>query len=153
MIAIWHQLVDDPRATIDAHFDAIAKELLREMGGRLWRSRQTSAAGLADLLQGRRWDQLGPHLLPAWSMTLRVMDDIKDSVRQAGLALARSLKSVTLRLTDAGASGGATVAAAVAAVLPTLLERGLHSSVVEVQALSLDTIAKLVKGAGEHAGW
>lgn len=47
---------------VDTHFDAIARDLLREMGSRTWRGRQAAAAALADLLQGRRWDQLGPHL-------------------------------------------------------------------------------------------
>ena len=35
-----------------------------------------------------------------WLMTLRAMDDIKESVRQAGLALMRTVKSLTLRLID-----------------------------------------------------
>lgn len=60
-MAIWQALVDEPRPTIDKHFDGIMAELLREMGGRLWRSRQSCCAGLADLLQGRRWEQVGPH--------------------------------------------------------------------------------------------
>ena len=52
---IWRSLVDDPKKTVDAHFGAIMSELLREMGGRLWRNRQAACAALSDLLQGRRW--------------------------------------------------------------------------------------------------
>ena len=54
MVLIWRALIDDTRKTVDAHFGSIIKELLSEMGGRLWRNRQAAAAGLADLLQGRR---------------------------------------------------------------------------------------------------
>jgi hypothetical protein len=50
------------QTTVDAHFDAIARDLLREMGGRTWKGRQGATAALGDLLQGRRWDQLGPHI-------------------------------------------------------------------------------------------
>lgn len=78
-----------------------------------------------------------------------MIDDIKESVRQAGFALARALRSATLRLVDKrhGASGG-DAKEAVAAVLPFLLEKGLVSPVKEVQALAIDVIAKLVQAAG-----
>lgn len=52
MVLIWRALIDDPKKTIDAHFDAIISELLKEMGGRLWRNRQAAAGALADLIQG-----------------------------------------------------------------------------------------------------
>lgn len=51
MVHIWRSLVDDPRKAVDEHFGAIMAELLREMGGRLWRNRQAAASGLADLMQ------------------------------------------------------------------------------------------------------
>lgn len=51
MGAIWQALVPEPRAAVDAHWDAIAGELLQELGGRLWRNREAAALGLVDLLQ------------------------------------------------------------------------------------------------------
>lgn len=57
-----------PAPAVDEHFDAIMAELLKEIGGRLWRSRQASCLALADLLVGRRWAQVGgagTHALPA----------------------------------------------------------------------------------------
>ncbi len=51
MSHIWTALVPEPRAALDAHFGAIADELLREMGGRMWRNREAACLGLADLLQ------------------------------------------------------------------------------------------------------
>ncbi len=51
MTHIWRALVPEPRKALEAHFDAVASELLREMGGRLWRSREAACAALADLLQ------------------------------------------------------------------------------------------------------
>jgi hypothetical protein len=38
------------------------RSLLSDMGARLWRVRQAGCAGLTDLLAGRRWAQLGPHM-------------------------------------------------------------------------------------------
>lgn len=43
--------MDDPKQALDAHFSAIVAELLRNMGGRLWRNREAACAALADLLQ------------------------------------------------------------------------------------------------------
>ncbi len=54
MVHIWRALVDDPRQAVEAHFGAIMLELLKEMGGRLWRNRQAACTAMLDLLQGRR---------------------------------------------------------------------------------------------------
>ena len=51
MTNIWRVLVDEPRKAVDQHFDAILRELLREMGGKLWRNREAAALAIADLLQ------------------------------------------------------------------------------------------------------
>ena len=37
--------------SIDSNFDAILVELLRDMGGRLWRNREAACYATADLLQ------------------------------------------------------------------------------------------------------
>lgn len=66
MGAIWKALVDDPRKALDEHFDAVMKELLKEIGSRQWRNRESSCSALADLMQGRRYSVRGEHapLLP-----------------------------------------------------------------------------------------
>jgi proteasome component ECM29 len=54
-----------------------------------------------------RWGQLAGHFGALWEMGLRALDDIKETVRQAAVTLARSLKNLTLRLVDAQQSGAA----------------------------------------------
>ena len=61
-----------------------------------------------------------------WVMVLRASDDIKDSVRAAAAGALRTLRSVTLRLADPAASPPADAAAAVALMLPFLLQTGAH---------------------------
>ncbi|KAK9810293.1 hypothetical protein WJX72_008148 [[Myrmecia] bisecta] len=148
MAHIWRALVAEPKKTVDEHFDAIVAELLKEMGGRLWRNREASCLALSDLLQGRRWPEIKGVFEPMWSMTLRALDDIKESVRLAATTLVRSLRGLTLHLADPAATSAADSAEAVAAALPLLLEKGMSSSVGEVQGLALTTIAKMVKAAG-----
>ena len=98
--------------------------LLQEMGGRLWRSREASCTAMADLLQGRRWAQVQPHLEEVWTMALRALDDIKESVRVAATGLVRSLRSLTLRLCDPAASTAADAKEALTVSIPLLLNKG-----------------------------
>ncbi|KAK9795879.1 hypothetical protein WJX73_005986 [Symbiochloris irregularis] len=145
MTHIWQALVPDQRTALDAHFNAIATDLLRELGGRLWRVREACCLSLADLFQGRRWPDLQAHFEATWTMALRALDDIKESVRAAAATLARTLRGLTLRLADRAQTPPGEALAAVSCTLPLLLEKGIPSSVKEVQGLALDTLAKMVK--------
>ena len=51
MSHIWAALVPEPKVALDANFGAIADDLIKEMGGRMWRSREAACLALADLLQ------------------------------------------------------------------------------------------------------
>lgn len=50
--------------------------------------------------QGRQWPAVRAIFLDVWTMAIRVIDDIKESVRQSGFSLCRTLRSLTLRLVD-----------------------------------------------------
>lgn len=59
MAHIWKSLVADSKKTIDEHLDFIIEDLLSQCGSRLWRSREASCLALADIVQGRKYDQVG----------------------------------------------------------------------------------------------
>lgn len=66
-------------------------------------------------------------------MTLRAVDDIKETVRRQALALARSIRGISLRLVDPQQTSVKDCVEAVGQILPLLLsEQGLGSSVAEV---------------------
>lgn len=58
MAHIWKSLIADSKRTIDEHLDVIMDDLLIQCGSRLWRSREASCLALADILQGRKYDQV-----------------------------------------------------------------------------------------------
>ena len=60
---IWNALVKDPTATVDKYFELIITDLLKNMTGREWRTRQASCAALADLLQGRKLEKVSIFLI------------------------------------------------------------------------------------------
>lgn len=57
-------------------------------------------------------------------MTLRALDDIKESVRAAAATLVRTLRGLTLRVADPQLSPPAHAKAAISVALPLLLEKG-----------------------------
>jgi proteasome component ECM29 len=145
---IWTAALDDPQAALTENFDDVAAALIADIGGAQWRAREAGALAAADLLQGRRWDALAPHFSKLWEMTFRVMDDVKETTRLAGVALARGMRNLTLRLADPEHTPAAQGREAVSAALPLLLEKGMPSRVPEVQALAADAVSRLVKAAG-----
>lgn len=56
---------------IRTNLSAIIVELLRALGERKWRDRQAACAALSDLLRGRGWEEIGPHLELLWKMADR----------------------------------------------------------------------------------
>jgi len=163
MATIWGALVPDPQAAIDAARPRIAADLVTDAGGKEARVREAALSALADLV-GRPagagvpvaeagWSGLGPvSAAPALAAALRCADDVKPSVRAAGVSLARSLRAAALRACESAgrsAGNGAAAAAAVDALstlLPALTD-ALASPATDVRALALDGLAALAGGA------
>lgn len=145
---IWRSIVAEPKKAVDEFFDDIMVDLLSQAGSRIWRSRESSCLALADILQGRRFHEVNKYLEQIWTVCFRAMDDIKETVRTAGVSLSRSVSSLTLRLGDTNLTAEADARATIAIVFPFLLSKGILSSIVDVQSLSINTVMKLAKNAG-----
>ena len=148
MNAIWIALVKNPAETIETHFEAIIEDLLASIVNREWRVRQASCAAIADLVQGRKLEKIRPYLDRIWSLSFKVLDDIKDSVRTAAAGLARVMTGTLLRSLETSEGSTNTAGEMLKHVLPFLLSTsGLESSAKDVQALSLDTLLQVIKKA------
>jgi len=150
MQTIWKTLVPETKQTVDQFFNEILLELLSCMGNKSWRIREASAMGMIDLLTGRKLGEVEPVFDRVWQMAMRVMDDIKESVRVAGNALCRMLSQWIIRLCDSEQTiqRDNTAERALAIVMPFLLNKGVLSDAEEVRSFSLDTITKLCRIAG-----
>ncbi|CAD6258432.1 unnamed protein product [Miscanthus lutarioriparius] len=148
MVHIWKLIVSDPKKAIDEHYDAIVEDLLVQSGSRLWRSREASCLALADIIQGRRYNQVCKHLRKIWTTTFRAMDDIKETVRTAGDSLCRAVSSLTIRLCDISLTSTSDANETMNIVLPYLLSEGILSKVPSVQKAAISLVMKLAKGAG-----
>lgn len=148
MAHIWKSIVAEPKKTVDEFFDPIVEDLLIQSGSRLWRSREASCLALADIIQGRKFMQVSKHLRRIWTVTFRAMDDIKETVRNAGDILCRAVSSLTIRLCDVSLTAASDATETMNIVLPFFLVEGIVSKVSSIQKASIAMVMKLSKGAG-----
>ncbi|XP_053321854.1 proteasome adapter and scaffold protein ECM29 [Spea bombifrons] len=146
MTSIWNALVTD-KTTVDKYLPEILQDLINNLTSNMWRIRESSCLALNDLLRGRQLDDVVDRLPEIWETLFRVQDDIKESVRKAAELAVKTLSKVSIRMCDPskGAAGQKTIAV----LLPCLLDKGMMSTVTEVRALSVNTLVKISKSAGE----
>ncbi|XP_075450242.1 proteasome adapter and scaffold protein ECM29 isoform X2 [Ascaphus truei] len=146
MTSIWNALVTD-KTTVDKYLTEILQDLINNLTSNMWRIRESSCLALSDLLRGRQLEGVVDKLPEIWETLFRVQDDIKESVRKAAELALKNLSKVCIRMCEPakGASGQRTIAV----ILPCLLDKGMMSTVNEVRALSINTLVKISKNAGE----
>ena len=152
MSDIWTAIVKDPGPAIVAHFDQILDDLLTNIVTKEWRTRQACCAAIADLIQGQPLAQYESRLTDIWTMAFKVADDIKDSVRVAAMALAKTLTGILIRSLEAGEGASAKANAMLEQVLPFLLgPAGLEASAKDVQMFAVATLLDVIKKASGRA--
>ncbi|KAF0037480.1 hypothetical protein F2P81_010354 [Scophthalmus maximus] len=144
MTSIWDALVTD-KTMVDKYLKEILQDVISNLTSNTWRIRESSCLALNDLIRGRQADDLIDHLAEMWETLFRVLDDIKESVRKAADLTLKTLSKVCTRMCE---STGSAAQRTVAALLPTLLEKGIVSNVSEVRSLSIQTLVKISKTAG-----
>ncbi|KAF2098653.1 ARM repeat-containing protein [Rhizodiscina lignyota] len=143
---IWNALVKDSSKTIERNFDSIMEDLLQNILGKEWRVRQASCDAIADLVQGRPFEQVEPYVGRIWTQCFKVLDDIKGSVREAAAGLARTLTGILIRALEAGEGAAKKADGMLKHVLPFLLSSsGLENSAEEVQFFALETLLQIIK--------
>lgn len=150
MNEIWKALVKDPKTVMDTHFDAIMEELLKSILGREWRMREASCAAISDLLTGIPFQRYEKFYGEIWTKAVKVLDDVKGSVREAAFRLCRSLSNTLVRQLEEG-THEASANAMMQKALPFLLsDKAAESSVQEVQVFAIITIIKTARHGGKH---
>ncbi|XP_040077416.1 proteasome adapter and scaffold protein ECM29 [Ixodes scapularis] len=143
--SIWASLVKEPHKMVDKYMKEILQDIVQNLTSNEWRVRESSCLALADLLSGRRLDEVLDHVSALWSTLFRVRDDIKESVRKACDTALQALSRACIRTCDV--QTGHSGERALEVILPCLAE-GLSSPVAEVRQSSLSTLVQLSRGAG-----
>ena len=140
MQSIWNSLVKESTKTVDKYLNEILKELLHNLTSNQWRVRESCCFALQDVLRGRTLEDALDILPQIWSDLLRVMDDIKESVRIAASKTVAALSRTSIKMCDVAQTGQKSGEAAITAIMPTLLENGLLSNVADVRSAALGKI-------------
>ncbi|RBQ78251.1 hypothetical protein FVER14953_05908 [Fusarium verticillioides] len=146
---IWKALVKDSGAVMSTHFDAILDDLLKSILGREWRMREASCAAISELIQGQPFNKYENRYRDIWTSALKVLDDVKGSVREAAFKLCRTLSNTLVRQLEEGTSGSAAKSMMKEALPFLLSDKGIESSVKEVQAFAAITVIELTKKGGK----
>ncbi|KAK4129073.1 hypothetical protein N657DRAFT_686471 [Parathielavia appendiculata] len=146
---IWKALVKDPNAVMETHFDSIMKDLLKSILGKEWRVREASCAAISDLVSGRSFEKYERYYKDIWSAALKVLDDVKATVRNAALHLCIALSTTLVRqLEESGST--ATAKAMMNEALPFLLsDKGIESGVEDVKIFATITVMNIAKSGGD----
>jgi proteasome component ECM29 len=146
MNTIWQALVKDPTVVIDTHFDDIMQDLLKSiLAGREWRVRQASCAAVADLIQGRRPEKYAQYLDEIYSKGFKLLDDIKESVRTAALKLCQTITNSVIRTLETSGTEKRAGTLLQSAIPFLLSDKGLDSSVEEVQGYAIGALISMIK--------
>ncbi|KAH6619409.1 proteasome stabiliser-domain-containing protein [Chaetomium sp. MPI-SDFR-AT-0129] len=146
---IWKALVKDQKTVLETHFDAIMNDLLKSILGKEWRVREASCAAISDLVSGRPFLKYEKYYKDIWTAALKVLDDVKATVRNAALHLCIALSTTLVRQLEE--SGSTTTAKAMMnEALPFLLsDKGIESSVEDVKLFATITVMKIAKSGGD----
>jgi proteasome component ECM29 len=146
---IWKALVKDQKTVMETHFDSIMQDLLKSILGKEWRVREASCAAISDLVSGRPFPKYERYYKDIWTAALKVLDDVKATVRNAALHLCISLSTTLVRqLEESGSTS--TAKAMMNEALPFLLsDKGIESSVEDVKLFATITVMKIAKSGGD----
>ena len=186
MSALWISLTGggaEARSLINNHLISIIDTLLDDATNKLWRARVGSCSALAEVIVGRSWHDLGgggpiencddiaegsncaaSRLLRLYRVTIRSLDDVRLTVREAGEMLSRSVRSLTTRFcdpaidalkvgpysdisTDAILEKTKSSAAAAATILPWLVQIGLNQTCAEASGFAVSCLLSIVEVA------
>ena len=147
---IWKSMVKDSNAVIEAHFDDIMEDILKSALGREWRVREASCGAIGDLVQGRPFAKYEKYYTEMWRVAMKLMDDVKGSVRSAALKLCIGLSNTLLRLLEESSVGN-SVQAMLKEVIPFLLSgQGIDNSAEDVKLFATLTLINISKKGGRN---
>lgn len=148
---IWDSLISDASTATSRYFDIILKEAISGMADKEWRVRESSTLALLQLVQSQPISKISASHLDIWTMAFRTMDDIKESVREAGTKLTTVLSKLLARSINVKEGVKLDTAEAILKqLLPFFLgPKGFNSDAEEVRIFAMKTMLELIDNAGD----
>ncbi|KJH44557.1 HEAT repeat protein [Dictyocaulus viviparus] len=144
MSSIWSALTASRHNLVEEYVEDVAKELTQQLTHPQWRVRQSACLALADLVRTNDSAYIRsiiPKLIPD---IFRLLDDMKESVRQAAEHAFTSLRKLIVRLSSQSFNGHDS-RGFVSALIPVLIHHGVSSKISK--ELSMSLLLELAKTA------
>ena len=172
---LWNSLTGgkaEGRTVITNNLVFVVDELCKDAVNKLWRARVGACGALSDVIVGRNWEDLGGgegivdigdsfssantdkcyaarRLLELWRVGMRALDDVRSNVRESGGELAKSLRSLTVRLCDPTTQdvSDRDAESATSTILSWILKSGLNQPCNEAIGSCISTLLRIVEVA------
>ena len=170
MNVLWEAITGgkaEGRAVVSQFLVSTIDILCKDSTNKLWRARCGGCGALSEVIVGRSWAELGgggeivdedepgedrkaaEKLLTLWRVTMRALDDVRTNVRESGESLAKSLRSLTIRLCDPKTADvtAEEAEAATSTTLTWLIKHGLNQQCDESTGLCVSVLLGVIEVA------
>eukprot|EP00818_Percolomonas_sp_WS_P004362 CAMPEP_0117436390 /NCGR_PEP_ID=MMETSP0759-20121206/982_1 /TAXON_ID=63605 /ORGANISM="Percolomonas cosmopolitus, Strain WS" /LENGTH=1883 /DNA_ID=CAMNT_0005227987 /DNA_START=23 /DNA_END=5674 /DNA_ORIENTATION=+ len=147
---MWNTLVENTVKTVDEYLPQILKEISDSLSSSLWRIRESASLALAEVISGRRFEEVDQFLEELMQKLFRCCDDVKDSARNAAIGTLKKVAEVTHRFCNVRKTKMHHVTAALNILVPLYLKVGLVFMYKPIVFFSLEQIHTMTK-LSEHA--
>jgi len=151
MKELWDTIVDayfpaEKMTIIDFIQSKLIKLLHQYLSSKLWRDREAACLALDSILPHRDWcSAILPHVKKLFISGLLILDDVRESTRDAALSFMKTLASHITRACSSTEVGEVISEQAVEVIVPLILNRVMLSTSLEAKGLSLGLLGKIVE--------
>ncbi|KTW32158.1 uncharacterized protein T551_00840 [Pneumocystis jirovecii RU7] len=140
MESIFKVFVDSEK--IVQFYTDIIKRLLKGISDQSWYIREASCNAFVDIFQTQTFENIEPYLDDIITMSLRRVDDVKETVRSSASILCRSISSFIVKNIESKDNNEIKKKNILEKSIPIFL-KSVHSDAEEVKIYSLDILIKI----------
>lgn len=150
--------VGDADGLLQTEQSAILLCMLECLTSRVWRERESASWALEAFLPDKRWSFLWPQHIPVLlDKGLNVMDDVRDSTRQASVGFMKVVSDIIVRACDPDTQQNDLSRGIIASsesnsviieyIMPWLLDKGMLCSFPEGRGYCIGLLVRVIKVA------
>ena len=152
MRLLWDKLIplDQQKKLLLIHHKAVLNHLSVNLTSKSWKERESACSALESFIPHKDWNILKPFLKDLWMKGMKVIDDVRPSIRMASLNFMKALSDSIIRSCNPEETALMTVDQTIDFIIPLILKEGLVAPSAEARGFSLGILLKIVQTAKSH---
>lgn len=149
MRLLWDKLIpsDQQKKLLLQHHKAILNHLSFHLTSNSWKERESSCLALEAFLPQKDWNIIKPYAKDLWLKGMKVIDDVRISIRMASLNFMKVLSDSIIRSCNPDETALLTVNETIDFFVPLLIKEGLIAPSAEARGFCLGILLKVVQTA------